>query len=306
MDVTRPLVVGLGRIGVSVTGIGAAMPELGASGGAMDLAAVAFSVAPGVGIAVRAAAALGCAGRVAGMVATDAMGRFARSQLAEAGLDVAELRPWGDVSPCHITALDRGGRRLLLDHGGLDPAEASRPALDPASTLGGAAALLCDGSWLEGQVAAGKLARARKVPVIVDLGEVAVGIAELIAVADVLIVSERVCAELAPRSDLPDALAELAELGPRAVVVTLGEAGAMGLHADTLVECPAFPTELVDPTGAGSVFHGGFAAGLLSDLPLARCMELGAAAAALSCQSLGPWDGIPRREEVLAVVRTRS
>jgi len=303
---TRPLVVGLGRIGVSVTGIGAAMPELAPGGGTMDLAAVAFSVGQGVGVAVRAAAALGCAGRVAGMVSTDAMGKFARSQLAEAGIDVAELRPWGDVSPCRITALDRLGRRLLLDHGGLDPEEASRPALDPASTLGGAAALLCDGSWLEGQVAAGKLARARHVPVIVDLGEVVHGTAELIAVADVLIVSERACAELAPRSELHDALAELRELGPRAVVVTLGEAGAMGLHGDTLVECPAFPTELVDASGAGSVFHGGFAAGLLSDLPLARCIELGAAAAALSCQALGPWDGIPRREEVLELIRTRA
>jgi len=228
-----------------------------------------------------------------------------RSELAEAGIDVAELRPWGAVSPCSVITVDRAGHRLLLDHEGIEPAEPP-PTLDPASTLGGASALLCDGSWLEAQVAAARLARARDIPVIVDISEVATGIAELIALADVLITSERVAAELAPRADLPSALAELAELGPRVVIVTLGEAGSIGLHGETLVECPAFPVDVVDTTGAGAVFHGAFAAGLLSELPLARCMELAGAAAALSCQALGPWDGIPRRDEVLGLIRART
>lgn len=304
-DVTRPLVVGLGRIGVSLTGVTPALPDLDPTGGAIDLAAVALAVAPGVGVAVATAGALGCAGRVAGTVAADALGRFARGQLAEVGIDVAELRPWGASSPCRIAAVDGGGHRLVLDHEGDAPVDAP-PALDPAATLGGASALLCDGSWLDAQIAAARLARARHVPVIVDLGEVQSGTGELVALANVLIVSERVAAELAPRCDLPDALAELRDLGPRAVIVTVGDAGAVGLHGSTLVECPAFPVDCLDTTGAGAVYHGAFAAGLLSDLPLARCMELAGAAAALSCQALGPWDGIPRRDEVLALVRARS
>jgi len=303
--VTRPLVVGLGRVGASLTGIAAALPELSDRNATIDLAAMTLSVGGGVGVAVRTAVALGCAGRVAGTVAVDTLGRFARSQLADAGLDVGELRPWGAVSSCRITAVDRAQHRLVLDHAGLEPAEAP-PTLDPAATLGGASALLCDGSWLDAQVAAARLARARHVPVIVDVGDVASGLGELVAMADVLITSERVAAELAPRSDLPDALAELRDLGPRAVIVTLGESGSIGLHGQTLVECPAFPVDIVDTTGAGAVFHGAFSAALLSDLPLARCMELAGAAAALSCGSLGPWDGIPEREQVLDLVRSRT
>lgn len=305
IPVTRPLVVGIGRLGVSLTGIAPVLPEMDGTGGVVDLVAVAMSVAPGVGVSVATAAALGCAGRVAGTVASDALGRFVRAQLAEVGVDVAELRPWGAVSPASVVTVDRAGHRLLLDHEGIEPAEPP-PTLDPAATLGGASALLCDGSWLDAQVGAARLARARGIPVIVDISRVVTGTGELVALADVLICSERAAAELAPRTEIPDALAELRELGPRVVLVTLGDAGSVGLHGATLVECPAFPVDVVDTTGAGAVFHGAFAAGLLSDLPLARCMELAGAAAALSCQALGPWDGIPRRDEVLGLIRARA
>jgi sugar/nucleoside kinase (ribokinase family) len=306
IEVARPLVVGLGRVGVSLTGIAPALPDTGPDGGVVDLAAVSFSVSPGVGIAAATASALGCSARVAGTIAADALGRFARAQLAEAGIDCGELRPWGAVSPCRVTAVDRGGHRLVLEHEGIEESEQPPPTLDPAATLGGASALLCDGTWLDAQIAAARMARARQIPVIVDLGEVTASTGELVSLADIVIASERVATELAPRSELPDALAELRDLGPRVVIVTLGAAGSIGLHGQTLVECPAFPVDVVDATGAGAVFHGAFSAALLSDLPLARCMELAGAAAALSCQALGPWDGIPRRDEVLSLVRART
>ena len=72
-----------------------------------------------------------------------------------------------------------------------------------------------------------------------------------------------------------------------------------------MVEVPGYPVETLDTSGAGSVFHGAFVAGLLGELPFARCVELASAAAALSCQTLGPWDGIPERDETVQFITTR-
>ena len=49
------------------------------------------------------------------------------------------------------------------------------------------------------------------------------------------------------------------EMGPKTIIVKKGEHGAILMHGDALFFCPAFPIEnLVDPTGAGDTFAGGF------------------------------------------------
>ena len=48
-------------------------------------------------------------------------------------------------------------------------------------------------------------------------------------------------------------------MGPRAVVIKRGDAGALLFHEGGVFAAPAFPIEdVVDPTGAGDSFAGGF------------------------------------------------
>lgn len=299
----RPVVVGLGRIGVSVTALAHRVPEVG-SGDAGELAAVSLSPGAGVAVAVRAAQALGCRGRIGGWVGSDGMGAFARAALTRAGLDVELVRASPGGSRCEIVTVDIDHRRLV-QHGEGEEIDEDALPVDIDALTSGAQALLLDDSCPRAQARAAARARERGIPVIVDVTSPAEGAAELVAFADVLISSERMVAELAPRRDLMTALGDLISLGPRAVVVTLGAAGAVGRHGGDVVEVPGYPVETLDTSGAGSVFHGAFVAGLLGELPFARCVELASAAAALSCQTLGPWDGIPERDEVVSFITTR-
>jgi sugar/nucleoside kinase (ribokinase family) len=298
VDVQSPLVVGLGRIGAAISGLAPDLPTDGAP--PTELAALSTTPATGIGVALRAVVKLGCRARAVGTHGADLLGHLARAALREGGIETELLRPSG-VSACEIVTVAGDGthRMRYAGHAG------EALPFDASAAIAGASSVLIDATIPTEQLQAAELARARKLPVILDVGELREGTAELIAASDILILSERAASELAPRGELTDALAEIAALGPRAVVITLGDKGAIGRHGERLVRCPAFPSEVLDASGAGSVFHGAFAAALLSELPFARCIELAAAAAALSLRELGPWTGMPSRDDVLALVRTR-
>jgi len=296
--VKAPLVVGLGRVGVAISGLAPNLPQSNAP--AADLAALATAPAPGVAVALRAALRLGCRARAVGTHGADLLGQLARTALREAGIDTELLRAVG-TSACELVTTAADGA-LRARYAG----ELGEPVgFDAEAAVAGASALLIDATASMDQLRTAERARAAKIPVILDVGELRDGTAELIAASDILISSERAASELAPRGELTDALEEIIALGPRAVVITLGAKGAIGRHGDQIIQCPAFPSDVLDAYGAGSVFHGAFAAALLSELPFARCIELAAAAASLSLRELGPWSAMPSRDDVLALVRTR-
>lgn len=297
-----PLIVGVGRVGVAITGLTPNIPPTDAP--AAELAALTTLPAPGIAIALRAAVRLGCRARAVGSHGADLLGQLARTAVIEAGIDADGLRASG-ASACELVTVAADGT-LRTRY----PGDRGEPiGIEPRAALAGAAAVLIDGSAATEQLAVAEAARVRGLPVILQLSlgdrPLAPGTSELIAVADVLIATERTASELAPRGELADALDELVALGPRAVVITLGAAGAIGRHGDAVVRCPPFPAESLGALGAGSVFHGAFAAALLSELPFGRCVELAAAASALALRELGPWASLPNRADVLALLRAR-
>jgi sugar/nucleoside kinase (ribokinase family) len=62
-----------------------------------------------------------------------------------------------------------------------------------------------------------------------------------------------------------EAARALAQLGPPIVVVKVGAAGCLvySSEMDTITHVPAYPAQVVDPTGAGDAFCGGFLVGLV-------------------------------------------
>jgi adenosine kinase len=73
-----------------------------------------------------------------------------------------------------------------------------------------------------------------------------------------------------------------------ALVVTRGEHGSSVITRDGRTDVPAVPPRrIVDPTGVGDAFRGGFMKGLALGLPYRSCAELGSVAAAYALEHLG-------------------
>jgi sugar/nucleoside kinase (ribokinase family) len=71
--------------------------------------------------------------------------------------------------------------------------------------------------------------------------------------------------------------------------VKLGEQGSVVCDARTqrLARVPAFPARVVDTTGAGDAYCGGFLAGLLAGRPIAECAAMGTVSASYVVEACG-------------------
>ena len=76
---------------------------------------------------------------------------------------------------------------------------------------------------------------------------------------DVLLVNDAEARQLAGEPNIVRAAHVIQRMGPKAVVIKRGEYGALLCSAQETFHAPAFPVaEVIDPTGAGDSFAGGF------------------------------------------------
>lgn len=128
----------------------------------------------------------------------------------------------------------------------------------------------------------------------------------LLALVDVLTPNQSELFQLAgapPDTPVEKAAAQLLARGAQAVVVTLGAAGCQ-LHrrGEALVTVPGRTMAVCDTIGAGDTFTGALAAALARGDALEPAVRWANAAAALSVTKHGAIDGIPRHEDVAALL----
>jgi len=81
----------------------------------------------------------------------------------------------------------------------------------------------------------------------------------LLARVDMLLLNDEEARQLSGEANLPAAARSIRALGPSSVIIKRGDAGALLFHEAGVFAAPAFPIEnVVDPTGAGDSFAGGF------------------------------------------------
>jgi ribokinase len=154
-----------------------------------------------------------------------------------------------------------------------------------------------------------RIARAAGVPTILNPAPAQPLPDVLLELSDYLIPNE---SEAALLSGLPVDSVEQAERaaqsllarGARTVIVTLGAQGALicsGRAAAELV--PAFAAgPVVETTGAGDAFCGGFAAAMGEGAPVRDAVRFGCATAGLSVTRAGTAPSMPRRKEIDALL----
>ncbi len=139
-----------------------------------------------------------------------------------------------------------------------------------------------------------------------DLGTYKNGAQELIKAADVIFIPEVFRRAIFPRLRPAQAALKLQKLGPKIAIVTLGEKGSHIASLGKVFHQPAYKVKAVDTNGAGDVFMGGFAYGLVKGWPLKKTARFAAAAAALTCTKFGKIQSIPKSESaVLNLINSR-
>ncbi|HEY7953723.1 MAG TPA: PfkB family carbohydrate kinase [Polyangia bacterium] len=82
---------------------------------------------------------------------------------------------------------------------------------------------------------------------------------KVLARVDLLVVNDEEARQLAGEHNLPKAARAIRALGPKTVIVKRGDSGALLFHEHGVFAAPAYPLEqVIDPTGAGDTFAGGF------------------------------------------------
>ncbi len=106
---------------------------------------------------------------------------------------------------------------------------------------------------------------------------------------DVFMPSEQEVRSLFSEIDLWDAAAKLAQHGPPVVVVKVGDHGALVYERDwgRRTHIPAYPARVVDTTGAGDSFCGGFMVGLSETQDPVRAAQCGTVSASFTIEDYG-------------------
>lgn len=285
-----------------------ALPRAGETLRGSDLA-----LFPGGKGANQACAAGRLGGRVA-MVAQmgrDAFGAELVESLRQSGVRTDGVGMAGRPTGCaSIYVLPDGNNSIVISPGanaGLDPVSAvSRLGpLRPADIV-----LLQLEVPLETVEAVLRAAKAAGATTILDPAPARALPASILECVDVLTPNQTEAATLLGRPDAePRDVAEAAtvaaalrRMGPRCVVLKLGELGCFLADDDGNGHIPGFPVSPVDTTAAGDVFNGAFAVALAEGRQARAAARIANAAAALSVTRRGAQSSTPTRDEVNALL----
>jgi len=240
----------------------------------------------------------GLRSRYVGKIGDDAAGRLQRAEFAREGVEAHLIEVQNCPSQLAFIIVDEcTGERTILwqrdDRLDLQPDEL------PREWIRGARLVHVDGHPCAPAAAAVRWAREASAVVTADLDNLYPGIEALLEGVGFMIGSREFPERLLGIPDLLESLPEITRrFGCRVAGATLGRDGVLAWDGTQFHYCPAFRVDTVDTTGAGDVFHAGFAYALLRGVTLPEILEFSCAAAGLNCTAPGARGGIRPVDEI--------
>ena len=245
--------------------------------------------------------------RMIGRVGYDVFADHLKASLAAAGVDVSAVHATkSQPTGVALIWVDRQGQNSIVVASGANHALAAADVEAMRKVFHGASLVLFQlETPLDTVAAALTLAREEGARTMLDPAPAQPLPADLLANVDILTPNESEALMLLGRPPARVSLAEapglaeaLRRIGPRSVVLKLGDQGSYYLGGEGSFHTPAFPVEVRDTTAAGDTFNAALAVALTEGQPVERALRFANAAAAISVTRLGAQASAPARPEV--------
>jgi sugar/nucleoside kinase (ribokinase family) len=290
-------------IGENATDIVLRLAEFPARDGKTDAVSREVRLGGQVATTVVAVAKWGLRTRYVGAVGSDHQAELHRAELRASGVEYHLARTAGAESRLSYILVEKTtGSRAVVCH--RHPGVQIEKSYLKKAWFQRTRLLHVDGEYPGASRLAASWARQAGVPVMCDLDVFHQGLRFLLVQVDFPVLSSGILETLAGLSDPLAALPYIrAQYGSRLVCTTMGERGALAWDGQRFCYAPAFRVQVVDTTGAGDLFHAGFAYGMLQGWDTQRTLEFGCAAAGLNCTAQGARGGI---SSLRAIERLRT
>ncbi len=271
------------------------------------LVASHFQTSPGGKGANQAVAAarLGGAVTMVGRVGADAYGRTLLSSLETNGVDASFVTTDpGSPTGTAVVTVDDGGANTIVVFPGANARCSPSDVEAAASAIRRAQAVVVQLEIpLDAAEEALRIGRGHSVVTVLNPAPAQAIPREILSHVDVLIPNEIEATTICglPVDDPGTALAageRLLEMGPKRVVITLGDRGAVFVGPEGRLHVPAFQVRAVDSTAAGDAFIAAFAIAWIGGAGLEPSVRYACAAGAIATTRVGAQVSLPTREEV--------
>jgi sugar/nucleoside kinase (ribokinase family) len=290
-------------IGENATDIVLRLKDFPARDGKTDTVSREVRLGGQVATAVYAAACWKLRTRYVGAAGSDHNADLHEAALKKSRVETHLVRaPKAESRLSYILVEDGSGSRAVLAH--RDPRVKLEKRQLKKEWFQRSRLVHVDGENPEASRLAASWAREAGVPVMCDLDVFRDELRFVVPHVDYPVISLGMLDPLGGSNDPLVALPCIrAKYGSKLVCATLGEHGALAWDGSHFHYEPACRVKVLDSTGAGDLFHAGFAFGLLRGWDVQRILGFGCAAAGLNCTAHGARGGIG---SVRAIERLRQ